>query len=51
MQPGSCCSPFFGVEPVILDAHTGTELTGNNVEGVLAIKRSWPSIVSYTTNN
>lgn len=36
--------PFFGVEPAILDPQTGSELSGNDVEGVLAIKRPWPGI-------
>ncbi|MEL7469788.1 MAG: acetate--CoA ligase [Pseudomonadota bacterium] len=40
--PGSATTPFFGVEPVVLDAQTGAEITGNGVEGVLAIKESWP---------
>jgi acetyl-CoA synthetase len=43
-KPGAATVPFFGIEPAILDAQTGKELTGNNVEGVLAIKRPWPSI-------
>ncbi len=41
LKPGSATVPFFGVEPVILDAE------GNEVEGAcsgsLAIKSSWPS--------
>ncbi|WP_114287592.1 acetate--CoA ligase [Candidatus Halocynthiibacter alkanivorans] len=41
-KPGSATLPFFGVEPVILDAATGEELQGNGVEGVLCIKDSWP---------
>ncbi|MEL6997159.1 MAG: acetate--CoA ligase [Pseudomonadota bacterium] len=40
--PGSATTPFFGVEPVVLDAQTGAEINGNGVEGVLAIKESWP---------
>ena len=28
----------------MLDAQTGAEVEGNNVEGVLAFKRAWPSI-------
>jgi len=43
-KPGSATVPFFGIEPVILDAVTGKELEGNNVEGVLVIKHPWPSI-------
>ncbi len=41
LKPGSACFPFFGVEPVILDAN-GQELEGE-AEGNLAIKASWPS--------
>ena len=42
-KPGSATTPFFGIKPVIIDPKTGQELTGNNVEGVLAFKDSWPS--------
>lgn len=41
LKPGSATFPFFGVEPVILDPD-GNELEGNGVEGLLAIKSSWP---------
>ncbi|KAJ1813765.1 acetyl-coenzyme A synthetase 2 [Coemansia sp. RSA 2599] len=43
-KPGSATFPFFGVELAILDATTGAELEGNDVSGVLAIKRPWPSM-------
>ena len=43
-KPGSATVPFFGIEPVILDAQTGRELEGNGVEGVLCLKTPWPSI-------
>ncbi|KAJ2018343.1 acetyl-coenzyme A synthetase 2 [Coemansia sp. RSA 922] len=43
-KPGSATFPFFGVELAILDPTTGTELEGNDVSGVLAIKRPWPSM-------
>jgi acetyl-CoA synthetase len=42
-KPGSCALPYFGIEFAVLDPTTGKELTGNNVEGVLCIKRPWPS--------
>ncbi|KAI0305303.1 hypothetical protein B0F90DRAFT_1809075 [Multifurca ochricompacta] len=42
--PGSATVPFFGIDPVILDPHSGKELVGNNVEGVLALRNPWPSI-------
>ncbi|KAI9296481.1 acetyl-coenzyme A synthetase [Neoconidiobolus thromboides FSU 785] len=43
-KPGSATFPFFGIDPVILDAHTGEELLGNDVTGVLAVRNPWPSI-------
>ncbi|KAJ2317714.1 acetyl-coenzyme A synthetase 2, partial [Coemansia sp. RSA 2681] len=43
-KPGSATFPFFGIELAILDPTTGVELEGNDVSGVLAIKRSWPSM-------
>ena len=41
-KPGSATLPFFGVQPVVLDATSGVEIEGNGVEGVLCIKDSWP---------
>jgi len=41
-KPGSATVPFFGVEPVILDATTGAEQTDTVAEGVLCMKDSWP---------
>lgn len=43
-KPGSATLPFFGVEPVLLDPHSGQLLQGNNVSGVLCFARPWPSI-------
>lgn len=40
LKPGSATLPFFGVEPVLLDAE-GKEMEGP-AEGSLAIKSSWP---------
>lgn len=31
-------------QPVVLNAQSGEELSGNDVEGVLAFKRPWPSL-------
>jgi acetyl-CoA synthetase len=42
-KPGSCALPYFGIEFAVLDATTGKEMVGNGVEGVLCIKRPWPS--------
>ncbi len=41
-KPGSCTFPFFGVQPVILDAQSGAEITTTEAEGVLCIRDSWP---------
>ncbi|CAG9943098.1 unnamed protein product [Clonostachys rosea f. rosea IK726] len=43
-KPGAASFPFFGIEPAILDAATGEEIDGANVEGVLAFKQAWPSM-------
>ncbi|KAJ3012914.1 acetyl-CoA synthetase [Thoreauomyces humboldtii] len=43
-KPGSATLPFFGVDIAVLDATTGTELKGNEVTGVLAIRNSFPSV-------
>lgn len=43
-KPGSASLPFFGIEPAIIDPVSGKEIQGNDVEGVLAIKKPWPSM-------
>jgi acetyl-CoA synthetase len=43
-KPGSASFPFFGIEPAIIDPISGQEIDGNDVEGVLAFKQSWPSM-------
>ncbi|KAL8803174.1 MAG: hypothetical protein Q9182_003346 [Xanthomendoza sp. 2 TL-2023] len=43
-KPGSASLPFFGIEPAIIDPVSGEEVFGNDVEGVLAIKKPWPSM-------
>ena len=40
-KPGSATLPFFGIEPVLL-SDDGTEISGNSVQGLLALKTSWP---------
>ncbi|WP_281984199.1 acetate--CoA ligase [Thalassorhabdomicrobium marinisediminis] len=42
LKPGAAQQPFFGVQPVVLDPQSGKEIEGNDVEGVLCIKDSWP---------
>lgn len=51
MKPGSATFPFFGIEPAVLEAETGKELEGNDVEGVLVIKNPWPSMARTVYNN
>ncbi|MEM7213411.1 MAG: acetate--CoA ligase, partial [Pseudomonadota bacterium] len=41
-KPGSATLPFFGVQPVVLEPTSGEVVEGNGVDGVLAIKDSWP---------
>jgi acetyl-CoA synthetase len=41
-KPGSATKPFFGVQPVVLDATSGQEIAETEAEGVLAISDSWP---------
>ncbi len=40
-KPGSATRPFFGIQPVILDAE-GNEQTDTEASGVLCIRDSWP---------
>jgi acetyl-CoA synthetase len=40
-KPGSATNPFFGIHPVLL-TEDGQEIEGNEVQGLLAIKESWP---------
>jgi len=44
-KPGSATLPFFGIDLVIIDPVSGKELHGNDVEGVLAIRKPWPSML------
>jgi len=41
-KPGSATTPFFGVQPVLLDPESGAEITETAGEGVLCMKDSWP---------
>ncbi len=41
LKPGSATTPFFGIQPVIMDPD-GNEIRSNPAEGLLAIKHSWP---------
>lgn len=44
LKPGSATTPFFGVQPVLLDDQ-GNEIDGSPAEGSLAIKHPWPSMM------
>ncbi len=44
IKPGSCSFPFFGVDPVILDADTGDEARYPDQEGALCFRRPWPGL-------
>lgn len=44
MKPGSATLPFFGIDLAIIDPVSGKEIEGNDVEGVLAIRKPWPSM-------
>jgi acetyl-CoA synthetase len=41
-KPGSATTPFFGVQPVLLDPQSGEEITETAADGVLCMKDSWP---------
>ncbi|ORZ40371.1 acetyl-coenzyme A synthetase-like protein 1 [Catenaria anguillulae PL171] len=43
-KPGSATLPFFGIDPVIVDAQSGAVLEGPNVTGVLCFRKPWPSM-------
>ncbi|RKO93043.1 acyl-activating enzyme [Blyttiomyces helicus] len=43
-KPGSAALPFFGVDLAVMDPHTGEELLGNDVTGVLALRAPIPSL-------
>lgn len=50
-KPGSASLPFFGIDARLIDPVSGHEITGNDVEGVLAIKSTWPSMARSVYNN
>ena len=47
MKPAHAGLPLPGIQPVLLDGE-GNELQGNDIEGYLAIKFPWPSILRTT---
>ncbi|XP_049850062.1 acetyl-coenzyme A synthetase-like isoform X2 [Schistocerca gregaria] len=44
MKPGSCCLPFFGIKPALIDPNTGDELTSKGIKGVMCVSKPWPSM-------
>lgn len=47
LKPTYATYPLPGIQPCLLDAE-GNELTENNIEGLLAIKFPWPSMLRTT---
>lgn len=43
MKPGAAMTPFFGIDFVLMDDE-GKEVLGNDVQGVLSVKKPWPGI-------
>ena len=41
-KPGSATTPFFGVQPAVLEPESGKEIEATEAEGVLVLKDSWP---------
>lgn len=50
-KPGSAALPFFGIDTCLIDPVSGVEVVGNDVEGVLAVKSTWPSMARTVYNN
>jgi|EP00945_MAST-04E_sp_MAST-4E-sp1_P005096 acetyl-CoA synthetase len=53
-KPGSATLPFFGVDPLLVDANSGEEIPwkqGEKSEGVLCIRRPWPGMARTVFGN
>lgn len=50
-KPGSASLPFFGIQTCLIDPVSGTEIEGNDKEGVLAVKDTWPSMARSVWRN
>lgn len=50
-KPGSASLPFLGIQTCIIDPVSGKEIGGNDVEGVLAVKETWPSMARSVWRN
>lgn len=46
-KPCFASYPMPGIQPILVDIH-GHEIHGNDVEGLLCIKHTWPSIIRTT---
>ncbi|MBU2550823.1 MAG: AMP-binding protein, partial [Proteobacteria bacterium] len=51
LKPGSCGLPFFGIDPVIVDPETQTEIPYPHIEGALFIRRPWPGMARTVYND
>ncbi|CAG8525053.1 5376_t:CDS:2 [Racocetra fulgida] len=50
-KPGSATFPFFGIDLAVLNPETGEEIKSTEAEGVLAIRRPWPSMARTVYND
>jgi acetyl-CoA synthetase len=53
-KPGSATLPFFGVDPLLVNAESGVEIPwnkGSKSEGVLCIRRPWPGMARTVFGN
>lgn len=51
LKPSAASLPFFGIDLAILDPQSGALIEGNDVEGVLCIKQSWPGMARTIYND
>lgn len=49
LKPGSATLPFFGIEPILMDASTGKESTTD--KGSLCIRHPWPGMMRSIHND
>lgn len=51
VKAGAAGWPCIGIDARVLDPHTGKELLGNDVEGVLVIAKPWPGMARTVYND
>lgn len=51
LKPSAAAFPFFGIDLAILDPSTGALIEGNDVEGVLCVKKPWPGMARSIYND